>query len=120
LTSLPINTTMARTVLKDLISEEEKPVTVDLIQKAVCEYFGLKIHDIKAKKRTKEIANARQIAMYISKQLTHLSLSEIGRYFGGKDHATVIYACRQIEERRVKDDNLNKSIENISRRITGV
>jgi chromosomal replication initiator protein len=120
LTGLPIDTAMARVVLKDLISDEEKPITVDLIQKVACEYFGLRIQDLKARKRTKEIANARQIAMYITKQQTHLSLSEIGRYFGGKDHATVIYACKQIEEKRCKDDNLNKSIENILRRITGV
>jgi chromosomal replication initiator protein len=120
LTGLPIDTVMARVVLKDLISDEDKPVTVELIQKMVCEFFSLRIQDIKAKKRTKEIANARQIAMYITKQQTHLSLSEIGRYFGGKDHATVIYACKQIEEKRGKDENLNKSIEHILRRITGV
>jgi len=120
LTGLPIDTTMAKVVLKDLISDDEKPVTVDLIQKVTCEYFGLRIQDIKARKRTKEIANARQIAMYIAKQQTRLSLIEIGRYFGGKDHATVIYACRQIADKRAKDDNLNKSVENILRRITGV
>ncbi|MGD0283051.1 MAG: chromosomal replication initiator protein DnaA [Dissulfurispiraceae bacterium] len=120
LTGLPIDTAMARVVLKDLISDDERPVTVDLIQKMVCEYFSMKIQDIKARKRTKEIANARQIAMYIAKKQTNLSLSEIGRYFGGKDHATVIYACKQIEEKRGKDENLNKSIENILKRITGV
>jgi chromosomal replication initiator protein len=120
ITGHPIDTIMARSVLKDLISDEDKPITVELIQKVVCEYFGLKIQDIKAKKRTKEIANARQIAMYITKNHTNLSLSEIGRFFGGKDHATVIYACRQIQERRSKDDNLNKSVENCLRKITGI
>jgi len=120
LTSLPIDTEMAKVVLKDLIVDDEKPITVELIQKIVCDYFGLKIQDIRAKKRTKEIANARQIAMYIAKRNTNLSLSEIGRYFGGKDHATVIYACKQIEEKRGKDENLNKSVENIVRRVTGV
>ncbi len=120
LTGMPIDTVMAKKVLKDLIAEDDRPVTVDAIQKVACEYFGIKIQDMKAKKRTKEIANARQIAMYISKQHTSLSLSEIGKYFGGKDHATVIYACRQIEEKRGKDENLNKSIENIIRRITGI
>jgi len=105
-------------VLKDLLADEDKPVTVELIQKNVCEYFGIKMVDLKARKRTKEIANARQIAMYIAKQLTNLSLSEIGRHFGGKDHATVIYACRQVEEKRLKDENLNKSVEVLTRRIT--
>ncbi|MBF0505916.1 MAG: chromosomal replication initiator protein DnaA [Nitrospirae bacterium] len=120
LTGLSIDTEMAKVVLKDLIMDDEKPITVELIQKIVCDYFGLKIQDIRARKRTKEIANARQIAMYIAKRNTNLSLSEIGRYFGGKDHATVIYACKQIEEKRGKDENLNKSVENIVRRVTGV
>lgn len=118
LTGMPIDTAMAKTVLRDLLSDDDRPVTVEVIQKAVCEYFGIKLQDIKAKKRTKEIANARQIAMFIAKQLTSLSLSEIGRYFGGKDHATVIYACKQIEERRGQDENLKKSIENLVKRIT--
>lgn len=120
LTGQPIDTAMAKTVLKDLIAEDDRPVTVENIQKTVCEYFGIKIQDLKAKKRTKEVANARQIAMYVSKQHTSLSLSEIGKYFGGKDHATVIYACKQVEEKRGKDENLNKSVENIVKRITGI
>lgn len=120
LTGMPIDVTMAKNVLKDLIADDDRPLTVEAIQKSVCEYFGIKLHDLKAKKRTKEIANARQIAMYIAKQNTPLSLSEIGKYFGGKDHATVIYACRQVEAKRGKDENLNKSIENIIRKLTGI
>ncbi|MBZ0155356.1 MAG: chromosomal replication initiator protein DnaA [Alphaproteobacteria bacterium] len=120
LTGMPIDLNMAKVVLKDLIADEDKPITVETIQKAVCDYFGVKIHDLKARKRTKEIANARQIAMYLSKQHTQLSLSEIGRYFGGKDHATVIYACKQIEEKRKKDENLNKSVESVEKRIAGL
>jgi len=119
LTGMPIDINMAKNVLKDLISEEDKPITVDLIQKAVCEYFGLKVQELKTKKRTKEVANARQIAMYLAKQLTQLSLSEIGRCFGGKDHATVIYACKQTADRRHRDENLNKSIENITKKLRG-
>ena len=119
LTGMPIDREMAKNVLKDLISDDDRPVTVDLIQKTVCEYFGIKLLELKAKKRTKEIANARQIAMYVSRQLTQHSLSEIGRYFGGKDHATVIYACKQVDEKREKDENLNKSVENIIRKISG-
>ncbi len=119
LTGMPIDINMARKVLKDLISEEDKPITIESVQKAVCDYFSMRIQDIKTKKRTKEVANARQIAMYLIKQHTQLSLSEIGRGFGGKDHATVIYACKQIEEKRQKDENLNKTIENINKRIKG-
>ena len=118
ITSMPIDINTAKIVLKDLILEEDKPITVESIQKVVSEYFGIKVQDIKAKKRTKEVANARQIAMYLAKRYTHLSLSEIGRCFGGKDHATVIYAKRQIEEKMEKDENLNKSIENIIKEIS--
>jgi chromosomal replication initiator protein len=117
LTGMPIDIALARNVLKDLISEEDKPLTIEGIVKAVSDHFGVKPADIKGKKRTKEIVNARQIAMYISKQLTPLSLSDIGRAFGGKDHATVIYSCKQIEEKRSSDENLNKGIDNIVKKI---
>jgi chromosomal replication initiator protein len=117
LTGMPIDIALARNVLRDLISDEDKPLTADGIVKSVGDYFGIKPVDIKGKKRTKEIANARQIAMYIVKQLTPLSLSDIGRAFGGKDHATVIYSVKQIEEKRSSDENLSKGIENIIKRI---
>ena len=117
LTGRPIDKEMAKNILRDLIEEDEKPINVDHIQKIVCEYFGLKLTDIKAKKRTKEVALPRQIAMYITKQLTDMSLSDIGKGFGGKDHATVIYACKQVEEKRAKDEAFNRMIENLIRKI---
>ncbi len=117
LTGRPINIDMAKSILQDLIEDDEKPVTTDQIQRVVAEHFGLKISDMKAKKRTKEVALPRQIAMYLSKQLTSLSLSDIGKNFGGKDHATVIYACKQIEDKRSKDEVFNRMIEILSRKI---
>ncbi len=117
LTGRPIDKEMAKNILRDLIEEDEKPINVDHIQKIVCEYFGLKLTDIKAKRRTKEVALPRQIAMYITKQLTDMSLSDIGKGFGGKDHATVIYACKQVEEKRAKDEAFNRMIENLIRKI---
>ncbi|HMK49980.1 MAG TPA: chromosomal replication initiator protein DnaA [Thermodesulfovibrionales bacterium] len=117
LTGRPINIDMAKSILQDLIEDDEKPVTTDQIQRVVTEHFGLKISDMKAKKRTKEVALPRQIAMYLSKQLTGLSLSDIGKNFGGKDHATVIYACKQIEEKRARDEVFNRMIEILSRKI---
>lgn len=117
LTGRPINEEMAKNILRDLIEEDEKPVTTDLIQKVVCEHFALKLADIKAKKRTKEIALPRQIAMYLSKQLTSLSLNDIGKNFGGKNHATVIYSCKQVEDKRGKDEAFNRMIENLLRKI---
>jgi chromosomal replication initiator protein len=116
LTGRPIDREMAKTILRDLIEEDEKPITGENIQKIVCEYFGLKLTDIKAKKRTKEVTLPRQIAMYIIKQLTDMSLSDIGKGFGGKDHATVIYACKQVEEKRAKDEAFNRMIENLLRK----
>ncbi len=117
LTGRYINKDMAKSILHDLIEEDERPVTTDHIQKIVCEHFALKLADIKAKKRTKEVALPRHIAMYLSKQLTSLSLSDIGKNFGGKDHATVIYACKQTEEKRAKDETFNRMIENLLRKI---
>jgi chromosomal replication initiator protein len=117
LTGKPITKDMAKNILQDLIEEDEKPVTTDSIQRIVCEHFALKVADMKAKKRTKEIALPRQVAMYLSKQLTTLSLSDIGKNFGGKDHATVIYACKQIEEKRTKDEAFNRMIETLLRKI---
>jgi len=117
LTGKPIDIEMAKNILRELIEDDERPITVDHIQKIVCEYFGIKIIDIKAKKRTKEVVLPRQIAMYLAKQLTEMSLSDIGKGFGGKDHATVIYACKQIEEKRAKDEAFNRMIENLLRKI---
>ena len=96
---------------------QQAPVSVDAIQKMVCEFYNISLSDIKAKRRTKDIALPRQIAMYLAKQVTEASLNDIGKNFGGKDHATVIYACRQIEERRTKDETFNRIIENLLQKI---
>jgi chromosomal replication initiator protein len=117
LTGRPVNVEMAKNILQDLIGEDEKPVTTDHIQRIVCDHFALKLSDMKAKKRTKEVALPRQVAMYLSKQLTSLSLNDIGKNFGGKDHATVIYACKQVEERKAKDEVFNRMIESLLRKI---
>jgi chromosomal replication initiator protein len=119
LTGRAINKEMAKEILQDLIEEDDRPITTDQIQKTVCEHFALKLSDMKAKKRTKEIALPRQIAMYLCKQLTGLSLNDIGKNFGGKDHATVIYACKQMEEKRAKDEVFNRLIENFLRKLKG-
>jgi len=119
LTGRPINKDMAKNILRDLIEDDEKPVTTEHVQKIVSEHFAIKLSDMKAKKRTKEVALPRQIAMYLSKQLTSLSLSDIGKNFGGKDHATVIYACKQVEEKKGKEESFNRMIESLVRKIKG-
>lgn len=117
LTGLPIDITMVKNVLKDVVSEEDRQITIEHIQNIISEHYGLKNQDMKSKKRTMEIAFPRQVAMYLSKQLTISSLSDIGKSFGGKDHATVIYACRQIEDRRAKDEDFNRKVEFLFNKI---
>lgn len=117
LTGLPITIEMAKNVLKDVISDEDRPVTPELIQKAVAEAFGLKVQDLKLKRRTKEVAIPRQVGMYIARQLSQLSLSDIGKHFGGKDHSTVIYACKQVEERMSKDEKFKALVKSIIERL---
>jgi chromosomal replication initiator protein len=117
LTGHEITVEMAKNVLKDLIHDEEKALSIDYIQKTVCEYFGLKIQDIKAKKRTRDIAFPRQVAMHLCKVLTDSSLNEIGKCFGGKDHSTVIHANKIIEERRKTDEDFNDKIDYLIKKI---
>jgi len=117
LTGTPITIEMARVVLRDVISDDERPVTPELIQKTVAEAFGLKVQDLRLKRRTKEVAIPRQVGMYITRELTQLSLSDIGKHFGGKDHSTVIYACKQVEERMSKDENFKNQIKSLIEKI---
>lgn len=117
LTRETITVQLARDLLKDIIVNEVQPVTIEQIQKSVAEAFNIKCQDMKSKKRTKEIAIPRQIAMYISKRLLDLSLSDIGKKFGGKDHATVIYSCKQVEERMSNDDDFKRLVDDLMNRI---
>ncbi len=117
LTGSPISAEMAKTVLKDLIREADRPLTVDGILKAVAEHFGLKPQELKARKRTKGIAQPRQLAMFLARELTDLSLSDIGKQMGGKDHATVIYACKQIEKRCAADENFERMVDTLRNKI---
>ncbi len=117
LSGSPITLGMAKNVLKDIIHEADKPLTVEGILKSVAEYFGLKPQELKARKRTKEIAVPRQIAMYLAREFTEVSLNDIGKNMGGKDHATVIYACKRIEERRSGDESFDRMVENLINKI---
>ncbi len=92
-----VSVDLAREVLKDMIIEGEKKITIDLIQRKVSEYFDIKLSDMRAKKRSKAIAYPRQVAMYLARQMTEYSLPEIGDQFGGRDHTTVMHACSKVE-----------------------
>ncbi|MCX5714639.1 MAG: chromosomal replication initiator protein DnaA, partial [Candidatus Omnitrophica bacterium] len=94
----PITVDLAKEVLKNLLKEPKKLITVDFIQRCVAEEFGTSLQDFKSKKRNKNIVFPRQIAMYLSRELTELSLPEIGEFFGGKDHTTVLHSYNKIKE----------------------
>jgi len=110
---------LVKEVLKDMIIEGEKKITIDLIQKKVSEYFDTKLSDMRAKKRSKAIAYPRQIAMYLARQMTDYSLPEIGEYFGGRDHTTVIHACDKIEKELKTRRGLKESIDRLVVGIRG-
>ena len=113
LTATPITIEMAKEILKDIIVEYNQEITVEDIQKKVTNYFNIKISDIKSSKRTKKFVYPRQIAMYLCRQLTNYSYPEIGEYFGGKDHSTVIHAIKKIEAELETNTSLKQSIKNI-------
>jgi chromosomal replication initiator protein len=101
---------MTKQVLRDVILEDDKPLNANTIQKLVCDHFGVKVQDLKTHKKTKDIVIPRQVAMYLCKQLTDSSLSEIGKHFGGKDHSTVIHACKKVESRLQEDEDFKRKI----------
>jgi chromosomal replication initiator protein len=95
-----------------VLDHDEKAITIDLIQKFVSDYYQLKLTELKSRNNSKSIAMPRQIAMYLCKSLTHASLPEIGRRFGGKHHSTVIHSIRKVEELRKREGDFNKLINN--------
>jgi chromosomal replication initiator protein len=118
LTSIPVSLEMTRDVLKDIIVERNRELSVEEIIKKVSNHFNIKISDIKSPKRHKAVVLPRQIAMYISRQLTSCSYPEIGERFGGKDHSTIIHAIRKIEKIMEDDFQLRNTIENIKKEMT--
>ena len=114
LTGGEINLNTAQEVLKNLIDSQVRKITIDSIQKAVCEQFGLRLMEIKAKNNSRVIVFPRQIAMYLAKHLTDASLPEIGRQFGGKHHTTVLHSVDKIEETRKTDKDLNRVLTKLT------
>ena len=110
LTGRDIDLQLAQETLRDLLHTEDKPVTIEMIQKFVADHYSLKISDLKAKNNSKSIAVPRQIAMYLTKSLTGSSLPEIGKEFGGKHHSTVIHSIRKIEDLRKQDPEFDRMI----------
>jgi chromosomal replication initiator protein len=113
LTGQPISMAMAQQALKHLNTSPERKITVESIVRAVAERFSMTPAQLKQKSNTQKIAYPRQIAMYLVKELTHASLPEIGRYFGGKHHTTVLHSITKIEELRQRDQDLNSLIHSL-------
>jgi len=108
-----INLQLARDILKDMVRESVQTINIDTIQKKVAGFYNLSVNDIKTKKRNKNIVLARQIAMFLAREMTNLSLPEIGQNFGGKDHTTVLHAYNKIKESVEKDQKFKELINRV-------
>ena len=118
-TDREINVDLARDALKDLLIYKDRQLTVDNIQRLVADYFNIKISDLISKSRARNIARPRQMAMSFSKQYTNLSLPKIGTEFGGRDHTTVLHACRKVDELIKEDLNFESDYKKLQKIIGG-
>lgn len=114
----PITIELIRESLKDLLALQDKLVSIDNIQRTVAEYYKIKISDLLSKRRSRSVARPRQVAMALSKELTNHSLPEIGVAFGGRDHTTVLHACRKIAQLRESDADIREDYKNLLRTLT--
>jgi chromosomal replication initiator protein len=114
LTGREISLPLAQDVLRNVLQDDERAVTIEVIQKFVADFYQLKLADLKSRNNSKSVAMPRQIAMYLCKSLTNASLPEIGKSFGGKHHSTVIHSIRKIEDLRKRDGDFNSHLNNLS------
>ncbi len=113
LTRSEITLPLAQDVLRNVLQNDDRAVTIEVVQKAVADHYSLKVAELKSKNNSKSVAMPRQIAMYLCKALTNASLPEIGRSFGGKHHSTVIHSIRKVEDLRQKDGDFNTVINSL-------
>jgi chromosomal replication initiator protein len=113
-----ISTPFIQESLRDLLALQDRKVSIDNIQKTVASYYKIKIADILSKRRSRSVARPRQLAMALAKELTNHSLPEIGDAFGGRDHTTVLHACRKIKELREADRDIHDDYDNLYRSLT--
>ena len=114
----PISIDQVKSALRDLIAIQARKVGIDNIQKTVADYYKLRMSDLLSKKRNRSLARPRQVAMALSKELTNHSLPEIGDAFGGRDHTTVLHACRKVEELREMNPEIKDDYRNLRRILT--
>jgi len=113
-----IDIDLIRESLKDLLALQDKLVTIDNIQRVVADYYKLKMSDLLSKRRSRSVARPRQVAMALAKDLTNYSLPEIGESFGGRDHTTVLHACRKIKELEAIDRDMERDLKNLYRTLS--
>ena len=104
--------------LRDLIALQDRQVSLENIQRTVAEYYKIKISDLMSKRRSRSVARPRQVAMSLSKELTNYSLPEIGENYGGRDHTTVLHACRRVEALRKSNLDIQEDYKNLLRLLT--
>ncbi len=117
-TGSKITTEFIRESLKDLLALQDRLVSIDNIQRMVAEYYKIKVSDLHSKRRSRSVARPRQVAMALSKELTNHSLPEIGSAFGGRDHTTVLHACRKVKELRETDTDIREDYKNLLRSLS--
>ncbi len=117
-TGRPIDDGLVREALKDLLALQDRLVSVDNIQRVVAEYYKIKVSDLLSKRRSRSVARPRQVAMSLAKELTNHSLPEIGDAFGGRDHTTVLHACRKIRELQGSDADICEDVKLLTRSLT--
>ena len=117
-TSRPVNIDLVKESLKDLLALQDKQVSLDNIQRTVAEYYKIKVADMMSRRRSRSVARPRQVAMALAKELTNHSLPEIGDSFGGRDHTTVLHACRKIKELRETSSDIHEDYKNLLRSLT--
>lgn len=110
---------LAREALKDLLAVQVRQISIDNIQRTVAEYYKIKVSDMYSKKRSRTVARPRQVAMALAKELTQLSLPDIGDAFGGRDHTTVLHACRKISELRSSDPDIARDFDALLQTVRG-
>jgi chromosomal replication initiator protein len=119
LTGQTITLEMAKNVLKELVNDAKRVITLEAVQEVVATKFHIKVSEMKSKRRTKALVYPRQVAMYLARDITQQSYPEIARHFGGKDHTTIMHACRQIEKAKENNPGLQRTLEDLKRQIVG-
>jgi chromosomal replication initiator protein len=117
ITGQQVDVSLAEQLLRDLLYEERRQLSMEAIQRAVADHYGLKVTDLKSKRRTESISTPRQVAMYLCRTLTSHSLPEIGKVFGGRDHTTVLHGCRKIAETKERDSGLGQTLRVLTGRL---